>query len=314
MLLQKLLIYLSLCRSTLSLSYSLVDLKPDCYFKLGPSYCPAPRLNYTWSDIYMGYWDRVHMGLVNAVRSDPLKFKKKWWVDTYGIACNTSVQNPLRWDTGLQQAAVKESEMLNESCPFQHDTCSKYVSLYGGSSQWFDRVTQYQPSWWFVSENIAMINQYNQPLRVLLQFIQSKGHCDTLFSPLYNALGVANNGLYWTQDFANIDMSWDNPIYDGVHWFEPNITLNKIRFMSNYYYTVAPSSFRLVLSGVSYKLNNTLGKQTHGVYSIDIPLNISICKKYYFEVNVLNKTFRMPEVGLFCTYGIGKCNTNYVLS
>jgi hypothetical protein len=83
-----------------------------------------------------------------------------------------------------QQAAAKQAEILNDpQCPFQHDTCSKYVrywlaydadaflltstdsnlqiqrrycNLYDGKCGWDARISRYEPNWTGLGENIAM--------------------------------------------------------------------------------------------------------------------------------------------------------------
>jgi hypothetical protein len=86
---------------------------------------------------------------------DPTGFQTTYMGSTT-YACTTAVLAPLRFGHNEHEAAKQQSWLLTlEGCPFQHETCSSYCYLYGGSCTPASRINTYQPSWLAVGENIA---------------------------------------------------------------------------------------------------------------------------------------------------------------
>lgn len=48
--------------------FNLIETQPDCYFKIGYPYCPAPGAGQQFSDLYASYQDRLGTTLLNAAR------------------------------------------------------------------------------------------------------------------------------------------------------------------------------------------------------------------------------------------------------
>ena len=116
-----------------------------------------------------GYYERTHQVLFNGARMDPTGFKNNYFGASNSFACTTAVLAPLRYDPNLQQAAVQQSTFLSDpSCPFQHNTCSKYCYLYGGACDPFSRIIKYQPDWKAMGENLALVTVAQDSMNPLL--------------------------------------------------------------------------------------------------------------------------------------------------
>lgn len=48
--------------------YNIIETQPDCYFKIGYPYCPAPGAGQQFADLYASYQDRLGTTLLNAAR------------------------------------------------------------------------------------------------------------------------------------------------------------------------------------------------------------------------------------------------------
>lgn len=290
--------------------YSLIDNKPNCYFNLGPMYCPSPNQNQKWSDIYMSYNERIHMTLVNAMRTDPNNFAKEYNVT---FKCVSKVNKPFLYDTNIHQAALQQTRILLDNCTFQHDTCSKYCSLYK-SCAWYDRISKYDSSWSSLGENIA-ITSSSDPLGVLKQWANSPGHCTNMFAD-FKFIGIGNKDRYWTQDFITKGINQSYPLTAGAHWLNPKG--NFIFLVSFYHETKNPSKIELRYNGVTYPMSIYLQNNStrHSIYSITLPkiAQNTGCLSYRFNATIINDTwYTLPQNGFYQTSGFGNCSNNWIL-
>lgn len=267
----------------------------------------------------MGYQERTHQVLLNMARIDPTGFSTKYFSVDDAYACNVTANlRPLRYATTLQQAALQQSSIISDpACPFQHDTCSAYCYLYG-SCAWDARIKKYEPSTGWLGENIASTTSVS-PLRPLIIWLKSSGHCTNIFKGDYDHIGIGKYTSKWTQVFASLTSTYTTPLLVGSHFVDTAIvgrrlaqeekressqdqvlrhmaTGQKIRFLANYFSTdEAPTSFQVTLGTTSYNMTLHLGGATNGAYSVDVVNTIdSGCQFYFFTVTNSKGTFKLP--------------------
>lgn len=150
--------------------YNLVETQPDCYFKIGYPYCPAPGAGQQFSDLYASYQDRLGTTLLNAARLvcyekcggtrtaqvfhidldqvlvltmrtpstctyrvDPAGFKTAY-MGTDDFACTVSATTPVRYAPGLYQAAKQQVQALELNCLYVM-SCSNMLGVLTDHSQ-----------------------------------------------------------------------------------------------------------------------------------------------------------------------------------
>lgn len=287
---------------TAAANYTMVDPRPRCHFTLGSRYCPVSA---RWTSSYMSYIQRLHLTFVNTARADPSGFAA-----TYGgvvYACGTSTQLPFSYESQLHQSALQQSWILAQTgCPFSHNTCGQFCSLYP-SCDWLERIKKYLTfRWSSVAENIALTVRADDPLTVLKQWLASAGHCRNIFAG-HSHFGVGNTGRYWVQNMATTTAIPRYPIASGAHWVNPQ--LNNMRFLVN-----AVNATKVVLRyfGRTYTMTLHLGNTVYA-YDVERPPANASCRTYFFNVTRTDgKWYRLPEAGSFQTSHVGDCTNNWV--
>lgn len=294
--------------------YNLVDPSPYCAVQLQKHSCPS--FNRTWTEDYMSWTERTHQVYLNAFRMNPVESVMTWFQKNVTLACPGISVRPLRYDTFLQQAAKQFSFLLHTGCTFSHSSCEPYCqNIYQNRCDWVSRINTYQPYWSNIGENIGM-TRGTEPLQALVQFLQSTPHCLGLLSPDFNAIGVGNTDMYWVQDFGNLGLLIENPLYDGTHVFsDENIT-----FYANVYslvenitrVTLHVDETRYVMRPMFPHKNPS---QMTYVYTLQYnnTLSTPTCLSYIFYVDT-HATYRLPESGAFLTTQLNGCERNYISS
>lgn len=115
---------------------------------------------------------------------------------TAGCMCGTTLMPPVppvTWNNLLAKAAAFHSADMNTSKFFDH------VSTSNGKGT-ADRVTATGYKWKLVAENLAS-GQIDE-VAVINAWTNSSEHCKNFMTPTLKEMGVAKNGIYWTQVFG----------------------------------------------------------------------------------------------------------------
>ena len=96
------------------------------------------------------------------------------------------------WDEKIVESAQLHSDDMAKNKFFSH-TGSDGTNA-------GDRLHEVHYSWQAVGENIAM--GYPTPEAVMQGWLDSPGHCVNIMDEHFTQMGVATNGIYWTQVFA----------------------------------------------------------------------------------------------------------------
>ena len=99
----------------------------------------------------------------------------------------------LVWNEQLEQAAKTHSQDMNNKDKLTHTGSN-------GSSPG-DRITDTGYVWTTYGENIAW--NYSSEAQVIQGWLDSEGHCQNIMNANVTEMGVALEGKYWTQVFAN---------------------------------------------------------------------------------------------------------------
>lgn len=117
-------------------------------------------------------------------------------VRTVGCNCGTTVMPPvpaLTWNNLLAKAAAGHSLDMNTNKFFDH------VSTSNGKGT-ADRVTATGYKWKYLAENLAS-GQIDE-VAVINAWVKSESHCKNLMTANLKEVGIARNGIYWTQNFG----------------------------------------------------------------------------------------------------------------
>lgn len=113
-----------------------------------------------------------------------------------GCNCGSTYMQPVgpvAWNDKLEQAALAHSQDMNKNSYFDH------TGLDGSTPG--TRVTLAGYQWMAVGENIAL--GYTSEKAVVDAWIASEDHCKNIMNGLFTDMGVARDGLYWTQEFGD---------------------------------------------------------------------------------------------------------------
>jgi len=115
---------------------------------------------------------------------------------TVGCNCGTTAMPPVpavTWNNLLAKAAAVHSADMNATKFFDH------VSPTTGKGTG-DRVTATGYKWKLLAENLAS-GQIDE-VAVVNAWLKSEGHCKNIMTANLKEVGVAKNGIYWTQVFG----------------------------------------------------------------------------------------------------------------
>lgn len=115
---------------------------------------------------------------------------------TAGCMCGTTLMPPvpaLTWNNLLASAAATHSKDMNANKFFGHDspTTGKGTAA---------RVTNTGYKWKLLAENLAS-GQIDE-VAVVNAWTNSAEHCKNFMMPALKEMGVAKDGIYWTQVFG----------------------------------------------------------------------------------------------------------------
>jgi len=112
-----------------------------------------------------------------------------------GCTCGSNVMPPVAavtWQDQLATAAFNHSNEMNSNNYFSH------TGLNGSTGG--ERIAAAGYAWKAYGENIA--KGYSNEQSVMDGWLKSEDHCKNIMSPLFQEMGVAKVGNYWTQEFA----------------------------------------------------------------------------------------------------------------
>lgn len=121
-------------------------------------------------------------------------------IRTSGCNCGKSYMPPvppLSWNKILEIAALEHAKDMAKNRYFSHN------SLSGKTVKQRIEDNGYKASGmrlYYVGENIAMGQRSVE--QVMQSWIKSEGHCKNMMSKNFKEIGVAQNKLYWVQDFG----------------------------------------------------------------------------------------------------------------
>jgi hypothetical protein len=138
---------------------------------------------------------------LNAIRLNPFEYQNKMNIS---YICSPQYIQLLNIDWELQEESINHNlQLLDIECSqhISHNTCDKYCYQYSSCS-YIDRIQYYCKDCINISEN--MIKGKKHPLKALHNFLElSMGHCQNIFDPTINRMGIGGNGQPWyIQTFA----------------------------------------------------------------------------------------------------------------
>lgn len=113
-----------------------------------------------------------------------------------GCNCGTTFMPPvpaLKWNNLLASAAAVHSKDMNTNKFFAHDS-----PVTGKTTA--QRVTATGYRWKLIAENLA--TGFTEEEAVVNAWFASESHCQNIMTPRLKDMGVARDGLYWTQVFG----------------------------------------------------------------------------------------------------------------
>jgi uncharacterized protein YkwD len=113
-----------------------------------------------------------------------------------GCSCGTTIMPPVpavTWNNLLAKAAAAHSADMNANKFFDH------VSTSNGTGT-AARITETGYKWKFFAENLAS-GQIDE-IAVVNAWLKSESHCKNVMTANLKEMGVARNGIYWTQNFG----------------------------------------------------------------------------------------------------------------
>jgi uncharacterized protein YkwD len=137
----------------------------------------------------------------NLIINNPVKIDKQLvleLVNNYrqnGCQCGSDYlppTSPVERNELLENAAQLHTDDMKENDFFSHTGSD--------GSTVGDRVSSFGYTWSRLGENIA--NGYESEKDVVNGWINSEFHCKNIMNPEFVEMGVANNGIYWTQVFG----------------------------------------------------------------------------------------------------------------
>ena len=114
---------------------------------------------------------------------------------TVGCNCGTTIMPPvpaLTWSNLLAAAALVHSKDMNKNKFFEHTSSDGKTTA--------QRVTATGYRWKYLAENLGFgqIDEY----AVVAGWMASESHCKNVMTANFKEMGVARDGLYWTQEFG----------------------------------------------------------------------------------------------------------------
>ncbi|MDX5347828.1 MAG: CAP domain-containing protein [Hymenobacteraceae bacterium] len=114
---------------------------------------------------------------------------------TSGCNCGTKFFPPVksvRWNETLELTALAHSIDMKQQSYFSHKSLT-------GTEPW-DRIEMFGNRYKACGENIAKGQETEE--EVVESWLKSPGHCQNIMNPVFQEMGLARSGVYWTQLFA----------------------------------------------------------------------------------------------------------------
>ena len=168
------------------------DLEPNCE-QLGSRYCDYGPHNLGSGSEFASWKERTQFVYTNMARMDYSKFAQAPYNAKY--ACSTaSGLRPFYWSSELTQAARFHSNEMATLNHWGHETAPQNADLFGNSVDTFKRVRHFMTSTFRgAAENLAAGK--SNALGATNQWLNSPGHCSTIFKSDLDFLGVGYDYL-----------------------------------------------------------------------------------------------------------------------
>lgn len=120
--------------------------------------------------------------------------------------CNKEINSINTLENLDHSAFVHIERIVDDDCPFSHNTCSHYCHIYN-SCNFGDRIIYYLDKDTKVSEvaEVLVKNTNLDGLTAIYSFINSKSHSDVILNKKYNYYGISHYHNIFNMNFLKTD-------------------------------------------------------------------------------------------------------------
>ena len=263
---------------------------------------------------YPSYPENSLCVLSNAARWDPKNYMQLYGVSGKKLGCDVPASSqPIYLDTKLEDAAVAHAfDMAKMKC-FDHNTCDPQLCQQYGSCETFKRIRYYFHGD-FCGENIGTGDAYKDPRYLVMDWLNSPGHCSNLLNPAYNRVGhgtqqgadafkaVQDLGIVTSEKVSNTIVCAGHVPFDS-----------KLKIIAAISQLPSGSKVFAIVNGKSAEMKCELGNGQNSCQYGAVVTNFdtSKCNSYSVEVrsssNQLQDRYPDNGDGSYLTEQFGKC-------
>lgn len=116
--------------------------------------------------------------------------------------------------------------MIDEDCPFSHNTCSSYCYIYDNSCNFYDRIKYYLSPDKEIKKigEVLVKDDSIEPLKAITHFINSENHAKIILDKNFNYYGISHYQNIFNMNFleSNIIEQSNNSTLETIFIFHDN--------------------------------------------------------------------------------------------